>query len=414
MKIFRQIYKYSAFVAFNTFLLIIIVNLLLGLLLWIRGYFVYIKPIETVDALTTYRQQWSDAQAYTRLSPNVVNEYLDEQDRMGSIGLRYEPSLQFREPEFHGSLLNTDAGGFRRTKGGRAFAKPAIKIFVFGGSTTFGYGVPDEFTIPSYLQIALEERYEGVPISVSNYGQGYYYSSQELILFINLIKQGKVPDWAIFIDGANDIGQLAPKRDEPVFTPVVNELWENRASGGKCAGGINWSWIPLMKLARDLKLRYGSTPQSSKSTCIVTTATQHQIIKADDSNMEVTKSRIEYVVSRYTNNMRFIRVICQEYSIQCRFVWQPYPLYKYDLSLHRGFSNLKLDSSSIPKYINGVFSRMEQLRVRDFLYFGMMLEGVREKVFVDDVHYNEAINEKIARRIANLFNFNSNTLRHVF
>ena len=51
-------------------------------------------------------------------------------------------------------------------------------MFVFGGSTTFGYGVPDEQTIASHLQEVLSHQ-TAREVRVYNFGRGMYRSSQE-------------------------------------------------------------------------------------------------------------------------------------------------------------------------------------------------------------------------------------------
>ena len=84
----------------------------------------------------------------------------------------------------------------------------ATNVFVFGGSTTFGVGLPDDETIASYLQeCALANHSRGHP-AVYNFGRPSYFSSQELILFQQLLKAGFVPQVAVFIDGINDFGFL--------------------------------------------------------------------------------------------------------------------------------------------------------------------------------------------------------------
>src|SRR5262245_16410033 len=61
-------------------------------------------------------------------------------------------------------------------------------------------------------------------LKVSNYGQGYFFSSQELLQFINLLKEGRAPDWAIFVDGANDTYQMSAQRDVPYFSDAMRSL----------------------------------------------------------------------------------------------------------------------------------------------------------------------------------------------
>lgn len=56
-----------------------------------------------------------------------------------------------------------------------------INIFIFGGSTTFSYGVKDEQTVALYLQEFLSNKL-GRDVKVYNFGRIYYYYTQEQIL----------------------------------------------------------------------------------------------------------------------------------------------------------------------------------------------------------------------------------------
>ena len=226
---FASGYRVSAFITFSFIVLIVLFNLGLGGL-----YFVHDSLVQR-DSLIDSRVQpgrdkYVDLQAYSRLSAAEANAFLDEQDVFGSNGFLYAPWVQFRASEFHGQWLNTDSHGFRRTKAPRSSDPASLKVFVFGGSTTFGYGVPDDYTIPSYLQTTMEEGGSQRRVLVSNYGQGYYYSSQEMQLFLGLIKKQIIPDYAIFIDGLNDIGLRKRDRglgyDDPWFTPEIRSLWD--------------------------------------------------------------------------------------------------------------------------------------------------------------------------------------------
>jgi hypothetical protein len=95
-------------------------------------------------------------------------------------------------------------------------------------------------------------------------------------------------------------------------------------------------------------------------------------------------------------NMRITRAVCREYGIKCLFVWQPHPSYKYDKKLHKTFPF----EGEIPAHYGRVFTHMERLVAPDFLFLGHLTEGMTKKVYVDDVHYNEAMNEEIAIKIS--------------
>ena len=164
-------YRSLAFQTFNTIVLILLLNLFLAGLFLVRDHFLKEK-ISVDPSVSFYRKKFADLQAYARISPTEANKYLDEQDAMGSIGFQYKPWVQFQNPPFHGTFLNVNEQGFRKTKEPRPYSGEPIKIYVFGGSTTFGYGVPDDYTIPSYIQKILEQKYPNKSFLVKNYGEG--------------------------------------------------------------------------------------------------------------------------------------------------------------------------------------------------------------------------------------------------
>ena len=92
--------------------------------------------------------------------------------------------------------------GYRSSIGGPAAvdSDSAVKTaFVFGGSTTWGAGVKDDYTIPSYLNRLASGRYR-----FFNYGVLAYQSTQEVLRLSLLLSDGNVPDLVVLYDGVND------------------------------------------------------------------------------------------------------------------------------------------------------------------------------------------------------------------
>ena len=61
----------------------------------------------------------------------------------------YEPFTQFRERPFSGKFVNVSEAGYRLSKNQGPWPPDPThyNVFVFGGSTTFGYGLPDTETV---------------------------------------------------------------------------------------------------------------------------------------------------------------------------------------------------------------------------------------------------------------------------
>jgi hypothetical protein len=83
----------------------------------------------------------------------------------------------------------------------------------------FGIGAPDWGTIPAYISEISNARYDKISINVTNFGQGYWISSQSVMQLIQEIKSGNIPDIVIFYDGLNDTGSATVSRQAD--TPLI-------------------------------------------------------------------------------------------------------------------------------------------------------------------------------------------------
>lgn len=99
--------------------------------------------------------------------------------------------VQFEESAREGDFVNKYTDGTRKTSGNELCNSipQERSIWLFGGSTLYGYGISDEHTIPSYLSKSLKAK-TGKDWCVKNFGRGFYYSSQQLVLLVNLLARG--------------------------------------------------------------------------------------------------------------------------------------------------------------------------------------------------------------------------------
>ena len=113
----------------------------------------------------------------------------------GAAWFEYEPFTGYRERPFRGKFCNNVPAGFRLSKDQAPWPPraDAINVFVFGGSTTYGYGLPDDETIASYLGERAAAGRSSARLAVYNFGRASYFSSQELILFQQLLSAHFVP-----------------------------------------------------------------------------------------------------------------------------------------------------------------------------------------------------------------------------
>lgn len=114
----------------------------------------------------------------------------------------YQPYVVWRSRPYEGTYLHVDERGHRVTPTSSGDPE-ALRIWMLGGSTVFGYGAPDEQTIASHLARRLMEELD-LPVRVENLGQGGYVSTQELIHLLRELQLREPPHAVIFYDGYND------------------------------------------------------------------------------------------------------------------------------------------------------------------------------------------------------------------
>ena len=112
---------------------------------------------------------------------------------------QYLSFVGWRRFPYDGETVKINENGVRRTVDRTPNDKSSKAIFFFGGSTMWGSGVSDEFTIPSVFA-SITQDYEAF-----NFGEAAYTAHQSLETLIKLLQAGERPDVVVFYDGVNEI-----------------------------------------------------------------------------------------------------------------------------------------------------------------------------------------------------------------
>lgn len=374
-----RFYTGFAVIFCNCVLLLVIINLLAQAGLEIDSYFK--KTAKPNGAPWSFRR-FNDA--LTPLYPGFTKEQISTLiTETRHLRQEYEPFTQFRESPCKGEFVNFDAKGYRPIKDQPPWPPPHDKpcIFVFGGSTTFGYGVSDGLTVPSRLQDLLRSEH-GISANVYNFGRGSYFSVQERILFERLLLAGFVPDIAIFIDGLNDLtvydGQPARTQDlrafmdegeQSLFREVIKEL-------------------PLAKALKVIT----HTEDSGRVNI------QARFQAASPS--EQTRL-LQGVVDRYFANMRITEALAKDYGVIPVFVWQPVPVFRYD-GQYSVFGRFDYEGK-LPTVRSGYELMAQEFANkqpgRNAIWAADIQQNLKKPLYVDAVHYSPEMTEILARFI---------------
>jgi len=122
-------------------------------------------------------------------------------------------------PDQHFGTININSHGFRGPEFSQDKPFDTYRIFVVGGSTTYGVGsTSDQTTIPGYLQQKYSEINLPINVEVINAGIGGAESTRETYMIKNILLDFD-PDLFIIYDGWNDAQtnpyelNIAPKND---------------------------------------------------------------------------------------------------------------------------------------------------------------------------------------------------------
>jgi hypothetical protein len=387
----RRVFRAAAILWLNVCLLFVTANLAAYLAL------AFLPAPDQMPAATHINA------ALHELFPDLKDEDLLQLMRENAREFAYEPFTEFREKPSSGRYVNVDANGFRRSReqGPWPPAGEFFNVFVFGGSTAFGIGVPDDQTVASHLQTILDTtRDAGRPVRVYNFGRGAYYSSQERALFERLLVAGHVPDLAVFLDGLNDF--FFYDGDRPALTQVLEQLMEQTVPAPVGMGvalrpdrrGLAYTTlIDALPVVR-LLARWRWTPPQRNVMLWRPGGEQRRRPAYDDGAVS------DWVIGRYAANRTLIEAAAAAMGVTAVFVWQPVPLYKYDLRYHRYHGDF-----GRYEYMRFGYPRMAEYVRRhpqgtNFVWCADIQEALQELLYVDQVHYSPKMSERVARCIA--------------
>jgi hypothetical protein len=304
-----------------------------------------------------------------------------------SYPVKYSPLTEFIEQKRNYEFVSIGEYGNRCNKnkiqncqipkGGKN------EIWIFGGSTVFGYGLKNDETIAAHLENYTKNK------NVINFGQGHYHSTQSRILFQNLLVFFPPPETVIFLDGFNDfkINQINNYQ-----FPIQTSLTKNFEDI------INKKEISISKKLKNwFKKRYNRL----NIVRLYKERTESKTIK--QSNEILVKNIDEAynsLVYRLMTNFKINKSIGEKFDINIINILEPISLSKQNYS-----------SSNIPKkYLDNFDKKFYHYKniykiiqtndeLLSFVDINMINLNIKESMFVDLTHYSNEFSNKIAFEI---------------
>lgn len=317
-------------------------------------------------ALSTVRQQDAPLPPYYA-QQDWSDTYWDENSAAGRK--MYQPYVVWRRQPFTGQTITIDSAGIRKTGDG---CDAAHNVFMFGGSTMWGWGAPDWLTIPAYFQAGMAASTEVNPC-VTNFGDDSYISTQNVIALIKELQSGNVPELVVFYDGIND---------------TLNALQSGKA-------GIH---TYADEISRSLEKVYHRALSESQAFRLVRSLLHQKSNELDASELDALAGS---VVQLYLGNYEIVSALAEHFGFEHFFFWQPVisvgskVLTKEEEALRDELSPVTINFfRSVYQQIESAASQPEYDRLH---YIGDIFSGESSQLWMDPWHVTPVGNEMVAR-----------------
>jgi lysophospholipase L1-like esterase len=325
--------------------------------------------------------------AYTG-APWVPDLFREQFARLASPST-YVPFRVTGVTRWHGKYFNNDehpTGVWRRTvnpEDGQCQQHPKTSVWVFGGSTVYGTGVPDWATLPSYLSRSLNSNGRTC-VLVTNFGDESYATTQELILLIEQLKRGGHPDIVIFYDGFND-AHTGMAASDPWSTHYGLEIIKPRAEGSFRG---RFDWVHRLYSAR-----------------VVDAARQLFPRRGEPFNIDEWRAKAVAVVDNYEANQNIAGALGQAYHFRFYGFWQPMlfyghkPLVSFEQQIIQRDAITKSGFDARP--VVAAYQEAERRAPKAaFVYLADLFDSIPEPIYIDEAHLGPHGNELAANVIA--------------
>lgn len=312
-------------------------------------------------------------------NPDLAEEYFKElTDAKARVWASYTQSQQ---ADYAGKFINVHEGT-RRTWHSEAIKddkRTRLKIFFFGGSTLWGLGSRDDFTIPSLVAKTLAEN--GISADVTNYAVIGDVTTQSLIRLVLELRKRNVPDLVVFYGGSVEAFSACYEGEPGV--PLGNSNLKKISPKKEAKARIS---IRLENFAL-IRLLTGKTQLAGCSK---------KLDVLSDGALDI-----------YLGNVRFIEAISRSLSFKTLFYLEPQLSDKTNRTKYEE-DQLSKSEKRLPGK-NDLYSLMrsklvkredESLEQNVFHDLRTIFADVASPIYMDGGHYGEDGNDRISREIA--------------
>ena len=299
---------------------------------------------------------------------------------------KYSPFTEALEAERYSKFLSVGSYSNRCNYNEIKLCKETPKggddeIWIFGGSEIFGYGLKNNETIAAHLEKLFFEK------KIINFGQGFFYSTQDRILFQNLLTFLPPPKIAIFIEGFNDFKKEHFLENE---FPGITSLTSNYEK-----------LIKKKKISKYLSFKIWMNNKFNKFSIVklYKEKKRKKIVNKNEANIIVKDPNKIYnkLIDRLKINFKINKSLEQEFNTKIINVLEPIAL-SIDNEILSKMSNdeLMFYKREFFHYKN-IYELIEKNEILlSYVDLNLVNLKIKNKMYIDHVHYTSKFSEAIA------------------
>lgn len=400
---FIATYKKIAVIFLNTLLVFILIN-----------FIAYLVPgplskVRNVESIIPNHQMLKNnpllmQEVYDGKSPELIKQLIAEAPNVKS-----HPVLQFMLPEKNTRFYHIGFEGCRYNSyinDGNVHEVINGGSWLLGGSTAFGFGVPDDETMGYFLN-QLDSGKRWINFSTPNYHQ--QLEIQKLIL---LLKKGYRPKRVVFLDGLNDLFQLTSNHFEPAETPgrpFHAYSHEFNIENIRLNRNLLYA-LPAVRLFYEYQAEYlvktgkaNLNPSQNvySAQSLYNTQPYLAYLVTEITSLPVNEALLKKVETYYRQNIAMLDTLSKAYGFEYAVFFQPIGLF-YDKNIFCT-SHLEL-ANQLRNYtaMEAMYSHIRQLLAQhnfQRFYDCSQLDASCPTPYVDLTHYSQPLNQRLAKYI---------------
>jgi len=306
----------------------------------------------------------------------------------------FKQYLIWAKGEYHGKYTNVNSSNVRKTWNPENFNAKPKTVYVFGGSTIWGFGARDDYTIPSQLSKLLNKNDNR--FMVFNYGEAAYNFTQELVRLILLLRDGHRPDYVIFYNGVNDVyaayqSGVAGITQNYLTTKKKVERKEPTPLGQVSAG--------LRELFKNHCMIYIALNNISDFIRQDKNIYQEKAARYNDRELKLLADQI---AAHYTESADLLDCIAKTYDFEYICLWQPVLFLEPKMFDEERQASPRLKDQTLGNLFKYSNKAINQKNLPNFFNISSVLNDRPNLYYIDVWHLTEEGNSIVAKKIYDL------------